>query len=58
MESYVGNLKNDRLQNDCFCNSAVHNLANCPELRDYIMNLSSQELKKKASVESIAENIQ
>ena len=44
---YVGNLINDRLQNDCFCNSAVHNLANCPELRDYIMNLSSQELKKK-----------
>ena len=46
-ESYVGNLSNDRLQNDCFCNSAVHNLANCPELRDYIMNLSSQELDKK-----------
>ena len=44
---YVGNLRNDRFQNDCFSNTAVHNLANSPEFRDYIMNLSSQLLENK-----------
>ena len=42
---YFGKLRNRHT--DCFCNTAVHKLANITKFRDYIMNLSTEFLRNK-----------
>ena len=54
-QSYLANLSNSRYENDCFCNTGVHILANCPAFRNYIMNLESNKLKNKPATRKLKE---
>ena len=54
-ESYLANLSNSRYQNDCFCNTGVHILANCPAFRNYITNLENDKIKNKPATRILKE---
>ena len=54
-ESYLANFSNGRYQNDCFCNTGVHILANCPAFRNYIMNLENNKIKNKPATRILKE---
>ena len=54
-KSYLANFSNGRYQNDCFCNTGVHILANCPAFRNYIMNLENNKIKNKPATRILKE---